>query len=69
MPELNQRIASLAAAEGATLVDLYGPLSADIKRYIGADGLHPTEAGFALMAETFYAAIRRTFETTTAGRR
>ncbi|HNV02878.1 MAG TPA: GDSL-type esterase/lipase family protein [Vicinamibacterales bacterium] len=69
VPELNQRIASLAAAEGATLVDLYGPLSADIKRYIGADGLHPTEAGFALMAETFYAAIRRTFETTTAGRR
>lgn len=69
VPELNQRIASVAAAEGATLVNVYAPLSADVKRYIGADGLHPTEAGFALMAQTFYAAIRQTFETKAASSR
>ncbi len=69
VPELNQRIASVASSEGATLVDLYTPLSADIKRYIGADGLHPTEAGFALIAETFYAAIKAKFEVKTTARR
>ena len=70
--ELRDAVRSLLAAraaEGATLVNLYAPLSADVKRYIGADGLHPTEAGFALMAQTFYAAIRQTFETKAASSR
>ncbi len=69
VPELNQRIASVAGSEGATLVDLYTPLSADVKRYIGADGLHPTEAGFTLMAQTFAAAIKDAFEVKTAAGR
>ena len=69
VPELNQRIAAVASSEGATLVDLYTPLSADIKRYIGADGLHPTEAGFTLIAQTFSAAIKDTFEVKTTARR
>jgi lysophospholipase L1-like esterase len=69
VPELNQRIASVASGEGAVLVDLYTPMSADIKRYIGADGLHPTEAGFTLMAQTFYAAIKDKFEAKTTARR
>ena len=29
--------------------------------YIGIDGLHPTEAGYQRIADTFFAAIR-TFE-------
>ena len=65
VPELNQLIASVATSEGATLVDLYTPLSANIKQYIGADGLHPTEAGFTLMAQTFSAAIQQKFEVKT----
>ena len=69
VPGLNQQIADVAASEGATLVDLYAPLSADIKRYIGADGLHPTEAGFTLMAQTFAAAIKDKFEARTAAGR
>ena len=32
VPELNQRIAAVAQSEGATLVDLYTPMSADVKR-------------------------------------
>ncbi len=62
VPELNQRIAAVAQSEGATLVDLYTPFSADVKRYIGVDGLHPTEQGFALMAQTFAKVIQDTFE-------
>jgi lysophospholipase L1-like esterase len=67
VPELNQRIAAVAQSEGATLVDLYGALSTDTKRYIGVDGLHPTEAGFALMAQTFAVAVQGRFEVKTAG--
>jgi len=54
--------------EGATLVDLYTPMSADVKRYIGADGLHPTEAGFTIMAQTFAAVIQSKFELKSAVR-
>jgi lysophospholipase L1-like esterase len=68
VPELNQRITAVAQSEGATLVDLYTPLSADIKRYIGGDGLHPTEAGFTLMAQTFATLIQQKFEVKAAGR-
>jgi lysophospholipase L1-like esterase len=66
VPYLNQKIAALAGSEGATLVDLYAPLNTAVKTYIGCDGLHPTVAGFTLMAETFYSVIQRTFETSGA---
>ena len=68
VPELNGRIASVATAEGATLVDLYTPMNADVKRYIGQDGLHPTEAGFTLMAQTFASIIQQKFEVKTTAR-
>ncbi len=68
VPEMNSRIASIATAEGATLVDLYTPMNADLKRYIGQDGLHPTEAGFTLMAQTFAAVIQQKFEVKTPAR-
>jgi len=62
VPELNGRIVSVASGEGATLVDHYTPMSADVKRYIGADGLHPTEQGFTLMAQTLATVIQERFE-------
>jgi lysophospholipase L1-like esterase len=68
VPELNQRITALAQSEGATLVDLNTPMSADIKRYIGVDGLHPTEQGFTLMAETFARIVQEKFEVKATGR-
>jgi len=37
-------------------------MNADVKRYIGVDGLHPTEQGFALMAQTFAKVIQEKFE-------
>jgi len=59
---LNDRIRATAAGEGAVLVDLYSALSSDVPRYIGIDGLHPTEAGYLRMAEVFFEAIRATLE-------
>jgi lysophospholipase L1-like esterase len=65
VPELNQRIAAVAQSEGATLVDLYTPLVPNLKQNIGGDGLHPTEQGFTLIAQTFAQVIQQTFEVRT----
>jgi len=43
-------------------VDLYNALLPGLTNYIGADGLHPTEAGYRRMAEEFFVAIRATLE-------
>lgn len=58
----NDRMRQVARGEGAVLVDLYAALSADVNAYIGIDGLHPNEAGYRKMAETFFAAIRGDLE-------
>jgi lysophospholipase L1-like esterase len=68
VPELNQRIAAVAQSEGATLVDLYAAFPAGGKPFIGVDGLHPTQQGFALIAETFAKAITARFEVKPAAR-
>jgi lysophospholipase L1-like esterase len=60
--DANSRIRATAIGEGAVFVDLYAALSADVPRYIGIDGLHPTEAGYARMAQTFFEAIRGDLE-------
>ena len=59
---MNDRIRTTAAGEGAVLVDLYSALATDVTRYIGLDGLHPTEAGYQRIAETFDAAVRANLE-------
>lgn len=58
----NARLASIARGEGAVLVDLHAALAGGVSTYIGADGLHPNEAGYLKMAETFFAAIRADLE-------
>ncbi len=62
VPELNQRIARRRAERGRDARRSLRAISADVKRYIGVDGLHPTEQGFALMAQTFAKVIQDTFE-------
>jgi lysophospholipase L1-like esterase len=59
---LNSTIRTTARGENAVLVDVFGALSDDVTKYIGADGLHPTEAGYLKIAETFFAAIRADLE-------
>lgn len=60
--QMNSAIRSLAAGEGAVLVDLYRAAQPNVEAWIGVDGLHPTEAGYARMAEQFFAAIRADLE-------
>ncbi len=62
LTDYNNRMRSVAASTGATLIDINAALAADVTRYIGVDGLHPNEAGYAKIAETFYNAIRSQFE-------
>ena len=56
------RMRDVAAREGATLVDMYNLIRPDVVRYIGVDGLHPNEAGYARIAELWFEAIRNTLE-------
>jgi hypothetical protein len=53
------------------LVDLYPVFEGNLDTLLGPDGLHPTEAGYQKMAETFFATIRERLEVpmaTTTGR-
>jgi lysophospholipase L1-like esterase len=52
----------VAAREGAVLVDVYTALLPEVTRYIGVDGLHPNEQGYAKIADVFFQAIQAAFE-------
>lgn len=56
------RMRDVAAREGAVLVELYTTMLPDAQRYIGVDGLHPNEVGYAKMADLFFQAIQNNLE-------
>lgn len=56
------RMKRVAELEGVTLVDLYTLMLPDVQRYIGADGLHPNELGYARIADLFFQAIQTALE-------
>jgi lysophospholipase L1-like esterase len=58
----NSLIRSMAVAEGAVLVDLYQAFDGHTDTLLGPDGLHPNDAGYQKMAETFFTAIRTRLE-------
>jgi lysophospholipase L1-like esterase len=62
IPLANVQIRSLAASEGATLVDVYEAFGGSPDPWIDNDGLHATPAGYVKIAETFFAAIRSRLE-------
>ena len=66
VPKYNNEVKMMAGKKGATLVDLNTmvPLS-----LIGQDGLHPTEAGYEMMAGIFFDVIRGKYEIVTGARR
>jgi lysophospholipase L1-like esterase len=67
VPPFNDRLRSLAASEGITLVDVYAAITSTAgweTTLIGPDGLHPTVVGYAKIAETFFNALKTTLETT-----
>jgi lysophospholipase L1-like esterase len=79
VPLLNSQIRTLAAELRVPLVEIFGAFNLDYS-LLFADGLHPNERGYALIAETFFQSLKATLEvsgpmaapaarTTSAGRR
>jgi lysophospholipase L1-like esterase len=62
VPAADTQIRSLAASEGATLIDMYPAFAGSLDTLLGPDGLHPSEAGYQKMAELFYAGITQRLE-------
>jgi lysophospholipase L1-like esterase len=59
LAETNAQLRATAAEEGAGFVDVNAQLDLS---FVGQDGLHLTEAGYARLAEIFAGAIRAAFE-------
>ena len=62
VPAFDDQVRSLAASESVPLVDVYQALNTDIGTFIGPDGMHPTVAGYAKIADVFFASIMQTLE-------
>ena len=58
---VNAAIADIAASRNIVLVDMFAAFGADAA-LLSPDGLHPTDAGYQKMADTFANAIVRHFE-------
>jgi len=58
----NAGLRSLAASENVTLVDVNADFHGDNTTLIDCDGLHPTVAGYAVIAQSFFTAIQKTLE-------
>lgn len=56
------RMRAVAGGEGAVLNDLYLSMQSGVFTYIGGDGLHPNEAGYAKIAQDFFTLIQATLE-------
>ena len=57
----NDRLRTLAASEGVTLVDLYQGFGGDLT-LLSSDGFHPNAGGFQRMAQLFFDALKATLE-------
>jgi lysophospholipase L1-like esterase len=58
----NDQIRAMAASEAAPIVDLYQAFGGVAGELIGPDGLHPTEAGYSRIADTFFDVIKQRLE-------
>ena len=63
VPEMNAGIRNIASSEGVTLVDIEAGFGASFEQYLGFDGLHPNESGYAKIADLFFTAIKANLET------
>lgn len=59
----NSGIQQIAGNQGATFVNVFAALNANLALYIGPDGFHPTVAGHNKIADTFFSAIVNRFQT------
>jgi lysophospholipase L1-like esterase len=58
----NALVRTLAASRDVALVDLFQMAAANPSAWIGVDGLHPTEEGYARIADAFLEGIRARLE-------
>jgi len=58
----NDAIRDLATREGAVLVDTWAAFVGKTSTLLGVGGVHPTEAGHQVIAQTFFDAIKANFE-------
>jgi lysophospholipase L1-like esterase len=58
----NTTLQLMSQQESVVYVDLYNQMLPDAATLIGADGLHPTEAGYRRIADVFLSAIRGALE-------
>lgn len=58
----NTTLQEMSRQEAVSYVDLYNGMMSEAATWIGADGLHPTEAGYRRIAEIFFAAIKSELE-------
>jgi lysophospholipase L1-like esterase len=64
----NTALKVVAAQESVTLVDVYQAFGGDVTTLIDCDGLHPTSAGYDVIAEAFFRAIQQSLEVRAAAR-
>jgi lysophospholipase L1-like esterase len=62
--DVNTGLRTMVPAEGGILVDTFPLFLGREATLISADGLHLTPAGYRVIAETFFAAIKATLTTT-----
>jgi acyl-CoA thioesterase-1 len=58
----NDALKVVAAQESVTLVDVYQAFGGDVTTLIDCDGLHPTSAGYDVIAQAFFTAIKQNLE-------
>ena len=58
----NNALKAVAAQESVTVVDVYQAFNGDVTTLIDCDGLHPTGAGYDVIAGAFFATIRQALE-------
>jgi lysophospholipase L1-like esterase len=58
----NDGLKDIANAENVTLVDVHTAFNGDTTTLIDCDGLHPTPAGYQVIADTFFKSIQQTLE-------
>lgn len=62
-PAFNAQLVNLANVRNWTVVDVNGAFHGDLG-LIGSDGLHPTDAGYQVIAQAFYDRIVAKYDTT-----
>ena len=62
--QTNSKLAPMVRGEGAVLVDPYPAFVGHEAEYVDEDGLHLRPAGYQVLADTFFAAIKNTVTST-----